>query len=934
MNPVLPLSRPRPGASIYAATMMPSSSRLRPLALLGLVAGLVACDNATVPDLPEVEPVALPDPADVDAVVFLLGDGGATLEGGSPVLSALTEDVETWSAALARDSAVSIIYPGDIVYPVGVRDRDHPAFPEDSVHLWNQIRLVDGPAAREHATLGLFLAGNHDWGNQAGDAGLARLENLERALAAARETGPRVALLPEPGDPGPVIRDLRRNVRLVLLDTHWFLQARSEEEKDAFFDRVAEALTTAGDRQVIMVQHHPLRSAGPHGALLPGARALGVEFLLKKTGTLVQDLDSPIYAELHRRLLRTFRDTGKPPLAFVGGHDHSLQVLGAQDALAPRYVLVSGAGSKLTPITNTEGMWYGASRPGYMFLVFRKDDAVDLFVVAGDPDRLSCPGEPGSAGASECMEAGIDSLDVRFSMTLLDPSGREPVLLAQGDSAAPTTPWWAPDRPAGADAAAPDAAEEEGGDAQDATGAATDATPEELEELETGPPPAVARRRLLPSMDSVRAAPGETYPANVVERWLFGDLNRSLWRREFTVPVLSLDSLGGGVEIEEVSGGKQTLGLHMRGANGVRYQFRSIVKDATRLVPEPLDDGAVTELLHDQMAAQFPLAAMVVAEILETAGVGVAKPVPVVLPDDERLGEYRDAFAGRMGWIEVRPDEREGDLPGWEGSSKVTGSEELYEELAENPYSRVDAPGLVRARLIDMLVSDWDRHSDQWRWASFEEEGGWIRWEPIPRDRDWAFARIDGLVTGLIGWIKGDYIGFSDDPPNVPRLVSSPEHLERRLLGEVDRAEYLRQARELQAVLTDSALAAAVDVLPPSYLATEREWLLEGLEIRRDALLDAADEWYALRAEEVDVFGTEGVDVFEVERAFDGRLTVRVRIGGADGPVRFERTFRPETTDVVRIHWTQGEDVRPEELPGGAIALEWVDFVGLIEGVG
>jgi hypothetical protein len=149
----------------------------------------------------------------------------------------------------------------------------------------------------------------------------------------------------------------------------------------------------------------------------------------------------------------------------------------------------------------------------------------------------------------------------------------------------------------------------------------------------------------------------------------------------------------------------------------------------------------------------------------------------------------------------------------------------------------------------------------------------------------------------------------------------------------VDRAEYLRQARELQAVLTDSALAAAVDVLPPSYLATEREWLLEGLRARRDALLNAADEWYAIRAEEVDVFGTDGVDVFELERTFDGRLTVRVRIGDADGPVRFERTFRPETTDVVRIHWTEGQDVRTEELPGGGIAVRWVEYVGLIEGV-
>ena len=45
---------------------------------------------------------------------------------------------------------------------------------------------------------------------------------------------------------------------------------------------------------------------------------------------------------------------------------------------------------------------------------------------------------------------------------------------------------------------------------------------------------------------------------------------------------------------------------------------------------------------------------------------------------------------------------------------------------------------LLRARLLDMLIGDWDRHDDQWRWVAFEE--GKHDFKAIPRDRDQAFC--------------------------------------------------------------------------------------------------------------------------------------------------------------------------------------------------
>ena len=151
-------------------------------------------------------------------------------------------------------------------------------------------------------------------------------------------------------------------------------------------------------------------------------------------------------------------------------------------------------------------------------------------------------------------------------------------------------------------------------------------------------------------------------------------------------------------------------------------------------------------MLQDQIAALFPLSAMVVAPLLDAADVLHADPTLVVMPSDAALGEFQDEFGGLLGWIEVRPDEGPDGEPGFAGSTRVAGSDSFREHLEESPDERVDALGYLRARLMDLFVGDWDRHPDQWRWAAFEDEGGGTLWRPIPRDRDWALSHIDGLI--------------------------------------------------------------------------------------------------------------------------------------------------------------------------------------------
>jgi hypothetical protein len=380
------------------------------LLLLLLVAG---CRRP----LPELEVSAIPEPApsEVESVLFLFGDAGYANRDRDPVLRRLTADVEYWSAQLTRDSAVSVIYLGDIVYPDGVRPPGSAEFPRDSAIVQGQVDVLSGPWARRHSSAGYFVAGNHDWGEARNTAGVVRLQNLEQLLERRRAEGVKVSLHPEAGQPGPGVIDVGRWVRLLLYDTAWWMLAESEYLKHRSFRQTEDAIRSAGDREIIVAAHHPFVSASSHGGAIPVRKMLGLRFLLNRAGAALQDINSVPYRELRQGMLRAF--SVRAPLVFVGGHDHNLQVIAGDAPNEPRYNVISGSGSKVTPVGHMKGMLFRRAAPGFARLVVHRSGRIDLFVTAA-PDRtyLACDGE--GEALERCVAERAGAFTTVFGMRL------------------------------------------------------------------------------------------------------------------------------------------------------------------------------------------------------------------------------------------------------------------------------------------------------------------------------------------------------------------------------------------------------------------------------------------------------------------------------------------------------------------------------------
>ena len=421
--------------------------------------------------------------------------------------------------------------------------------------------------------------------------------------------------------------------------------------------------------------------------------------------------------------------------------------------------------------------------------------------------------------------------------------------------------------------------------------------------------PAALHAQVVPKVDSALASPRSRYDAGPIHRFLLGSHRRDLWALEIHVPVLDFDRHAGGITVTGLGGGQQTQSIRFRGRDGREYAFRSIDKDASRTLDPELRRSIAADVLQDQVSALLPVSAMVVAPLLRATGVLHADPLLVVMPDDPRLGEYREQFAGLLGFIEERPDEGSDGEPGFADATLVVGTDRLFERLEEDPANRFDERSFIRARLMDAFVGDWDRHPDQWRWAGFEDRDG-LRWEPVPRDRDWALARLDGLLIWVVGFAFPNYVGFDDDYPSAFRLSWAGRALDRRLLSGTEYNVWNEEAVRLSQSLTDAVIDDAVRRMPAPYYDRIGKTLSRALKRRRDDLVRFAGEFYHLLAGWVDIHTTDRNEIATIQR-IDGervRIDVARRQGdAASGPPFYTRTFVASETREIRL-WLHGGD--------------------------
>jgi len=404
-----------------------------------------------------------------------------------------------------------------------------------------------------------------------------------------------------------------------------------------------------------------------------------------------------------------------------------------------------------------------------------------------------------------------------------------------------------------------------------------------------------------PRTDSTLRA-SDQYGAGSLHRLMLGSNYRDLWSAPITVPFLDLSTFSGGVLPTKTGGGAQTKTLHFVTQNETEFVFRPVHK-ALLMDLVGFEGTIVEKAMVDGLSASHPLAPLIAPAFLEAAGIPHASPILVVMPDDERLGKFRKDFAGMLGMIEEYPNVPD-DAPGFAGALKIIDSENLLKRLNEDPTERIDARALLRARLIDLLLNDNDRHPDQWKWARMTADSA-SPWVPIPRDRDKVVVSYEGKLLKLVRLAKPELVTFAGTYPNVPALFQNASELDRRLLGGLDKQVWDSVTAKLTRAITDSVIASAFGDMPAPYQASVAD-LASKLRSRRDLLPVAANKYYRKLFAVQDIHGTDAAERATIEHFSDGAVTIRLQSGQT--PPHLVRHFDPAVTKEIRLYLHEGAD--------------------------
>ncbi|AMJ65715.1 hypothetical protein [Hymenobacter sp. PAMC 26628] len=405
----------------------------------------------------------------------------------------------------------------------------------------------------------------------------------------------------------------------------------------------------------------------------------------------------------------------------------------------------------------------------------------------------------------------------------------------------------------------------------------------------------------------------------VLHRVFFGKHHRSTWAAPVAAPVFDVATAapGGALRRVKLGGGFNSTSLGVVAADGRPYVLRTVDKDPRRALRGWLKNSPLAWYLRDNVSATHPYGALAVPPLARAVGVPHTNPrLFYARPADPALaGDSLAKLRGQLVWLEEKfsADARPTDaVP---TATALVGSEAFYKRLFADPRHRPDPAALLRARLLDAWLGDWDRHAGQWTWAQVPTPGaptGRFFYQPVPKDRDMVFYRAaDGVFPWLFTrrFAMRKWNTFRPTYYDLKGLLQQGHYLDEHGLISLTAGQFQAAAAAMQGQLTDAAIDSALHRLPPAAYALEGPYLAGALRQRRADLPHVAAVLYRRLSRRPTVGGTAQAERFVVRRFADS-TTVAV-YAPALGPdsLLLARTFSARETKVVTLEGLEGADV-------------------------
>jgi len=395
--------------------------------------------------------------------------------------------------------------------------------------------------------------------------------------------------------------------------------------------------------------------------------------------------------------------------------------------------------------------------------------------------------------------------------------------------------------------------------------------------------------RLIPKYDSV----------NHIHRFIFGENYRKEYSLPAKVPVIYISKIAGGLTPIQRGGGNQSKSLRLVDGAGAEWVLRSVEKYPEILLPPAFRETFAKDVIKDNMSAQHPFSALVVPVFAEATGLPHSNPIIGMVAPDNRLGQFADDFVNTVCLLEER-----------EPLGKSDNSLKMSKRLIENSDIGFDARNYLKLKCLDVLLGDWDRHEDQWRWK-IVKKNNFELYEPIPRDRDQVFYSSDGKIQRFTqsSWFLPMMQGYERDIQNINWFLWEGREINAKWFSELNEQDWNTIVNEFCSSMTDVVLENGLKRLPEPGYSLRHNAFLTMLQQRRAKLPVLMNRYYHFFNHIVDIELTnEGEHIQVADHGKKGLLVIVDRVGKNKTTQVYKRSFDPLVTREVRIYLHNGAD--------------------------
>lgn len=405
-------------------------------------------------------------------------------------------------------------------------------------------------------------------------------------------------------------------------------------------------------------------------------------------------------------------------------------------------------------------------------------------------------------------------------------------------------------------------------------------------------------------------------------RWLWGDHYRRYYGIPVEAPTANLSELNGGFIPFREGGGNQSNSLRLKSSDGQEFVMRGVKKSAIRFLNnmaftkstfgEELTDTFPEKFLLDFYTTNHPFTPFSVGNMADKLGIFHSNPKLYYIPKQQALGRYNQNYGDEMYMIEERFSSDPKTLASLDNAKDIVSTDDVLKNLIKNYKYSVDKESYMRARIFDMLIGDWDRHSDQWKWAEYEK-GDQVVYKPIPKDRDQAFSKYDGAAFKLIMNVPAirHMKTFTEDIGSVKWLSMEPYPMDLVFLKGSTQEEWVAQAKYIQEHLTDSDIDEAFKNLPKEVQDETIADIQKKLKIRKTKLQNYAFDYYDVLQKKVPLAGTINPDKFVITKNGKSVLVQQYELGKNKdkNELVFEKKYEDSKTKELWIYGLEDDDI-------------------------